>query len=323
MLLDLILVVVLALFVLMGVLRGGLASGASVVSLVIAYVVGVYAAAHFGALLAEDLGVSGLLGPPLAGSIGFIIAYLLCAVSTSFLKAWERARRGNAPRPIVDRAIGGFFGALRGGLVVLLLAWLCVWLDAAKDMGVSEALAVLPDTESSKVAGITQVVVEGAVTMALESSGQSGAPAARMAARMAAQPGETLQSLQSLLEDERIQALQNDHFFWTLVESGASERALNREAFYVISHDETMREQLARLGLISEEAARDVSVFRSDALVVLDEVGPRVKGLAEDPEIQRLAHSPEISALLASGDTLGLLGHPDIQRLVARISADR
>jgi hypothetical protein len=142
-----------------------------------------------------------------------------------------------------------------------------------------------------------------------------------MGGRLAAQPSETLQSLQSLLEDERIQALQEDHFFWTLVQGGASERALNRSSFYAISHDPEMRERLAGLGVISEEAARDVGVFRDDALSVLEEVGPRVKDLSEDPEIQRLAHDPEIVALLESGDTFGLIGHPDIQKLVSRVSA--
>ncbi|MBW2271723.1 MAG: CvpA family protein [Deltaproteobacteria bacterium] len=322
MLLDIVLASVLALFVFMGARRGALAAGAGVVALVLAYGVGVYAATHFGAVLSEDLDLPGLLGPPLAGSIGFLLAYVVCGIAASLLKARERAWRGDEPRPGLDRAVGGLFGALRGSLVVLLLAWLGIWLDAARDLGVSDAFAAMPDASASRVAGITQSVVEGAVASALESSGKASGSGARMAGRMVARPSETLQSLQSLLDDERIRALQEDHFFWTLVESGASERALNRRTFYVISHDEQMRERLAELGLISEEAARDVGVFRSDALTVLEEVGPRVKGLTEDPEIQRLAHDPEIVAMLESGDTFGLLGHPEIRNLVARVSAD-
>jgi len=321
MLIDLVLGSVFALFVLMGALRGALAAGMGVVTLVVAYVVGAYAASHFGAVLAGDLGIPGLLGAPVAGSIGFLVAYLLCGVAGAFLKAWERGRRDeDEPRAALDRLAGGLFGGLRGALVVLLLAWLGIWIDAARDLGVSAAFARMPQTESSRVAGLTQTVVERAVTSALASSGEAGGAGARMGGRMAAQPSETLQSLQSLLEDKRIQALQEDHFFWTLVESGASERALNRQAFYMISHDQQMRERLAVLGLISEEAARDVGVFRSDALLVLEEVGPRVKGLADDPEIQRLAENPEIVAMLESGNTFGLIGHPDIQRLVARVS---
>ena len=73
--------------------------------------------------------------------------------------------------------------------------------------------------------------------------------------------------------------------------------------------------------MIDEAAAEDASVFRSQAAEVLDEVGPRIRGLKNDPEVQRLAQDPEVVAMLESGDTMALLTHPGIQQLVARVAS--
>ena len=94
----------------------------------------------------------------------------------------------------------------------------------------------------------------------------------------------------------------------------------NRSSFYRIAHDPGLRAHLADLGLVSAAAAGDSKRFRDEVREVLDEVGPRIKGLRNDPELQRLARDPEIHGLLESGDTLGLLTHPDIQALASRLS---
>jgi len=142
-----------------------------------------------------------------------------------------------------------------------------------------------------------------------------------MAAKMAAHPGETLKSVQALLEDPRIRAVQEDQLFWTYVQHGAVESALNRGSFWKVVNDEALRRDLAELGLIEEAAAADPRVFRESVGELLAELGPRLKGLAEDAEIQELARDPEVVAMLESGDTMGLLGHPGIQKVVSRVSS--
>ena len=47
--------------------------------------------------------------------------------------------------------------------------------------------------------------------------------------------------------------------------------------------------QFAELGVISEEAAEDPKVFREDAARVLEQLGPKLKDLHEDPALQALA----------------------------------
>ena len=72
--------------------------------------------------------------------------------------------------------------------------------------------------------------------------------------------------------------------------------------------------------LVSEAAVSDTEVVRDELRTVLDEVGPRLKGLKEDPEVQGLAKAPEIMAMLESGDTLGLIRHPGIRRVASRVA---
>lgn len=320
MLLDTILVACLIGFFAMGARRGALTAATSVVSLLLAYGGGIFCAQAFAGAFAERLGVSELYAAAAAGTLGFVVTYLVSGLLGSLLRGWDRARIGDDPRSFVDRALGGCFGLLRGGLVVLLLSWLMIWLDAARDLGVIAGFERLPQTETSRVAGVTQSVVSQAVGRAMVENGESPEASARLMAQLAANPGPALSGLQDLLNDPKIMELQRDKLFWTLIENGASERALNRLSFYQVSHDDAMRARFVALGIVGPEALNDVEVFRDEARVVFDEVGPRLKGLREDPELQQLAENPEIVALLENGNTLALINRPEIQRLVDRIS---
>jgi len=313
MLLDLLALAVLSLFAVVGAVRGGLASGMSLASLVGGYLAGLVCAHFFGAQAGAASGLP-ILGPAIAGSIGFALVFLGVGIFGWLLRRWEAENRGDLPRGAFDRLVGAFFGLARGGLVVLLLGFLGIWLQAAREL--SPETAVGPDVSGSATAAFAGVLIEGAVDNAMGDAG----PGARFAARIAARPGETLKSMQNLLEHRHIQALQDDPLFWTLIENGASERALNQGSFYRIAHDERMRADLAKLGLISEQAAADPASFRAETEIMLDELGPRIRGLRNDPEIHRLARDPEVLSLLENGNTLALIRHPGIQSLARKWS---
>lgn len=320
MLLDVILVSFLAAFVAVGAWRGALTAGTSVVALLLAYGGGILAAQHLAAPLADRLAIAELYAGAVAGTLGFVATFVVTGLLGSLLRSWDRTRLGDEPRSALDRVMGGVFGGLRGLLVVLLLSWLAIWLDAARDLGAIEGIDRIPQTEDSRIAGATRAAVAEVVGLALVEDGDTPEPGARLMAQLAANPGPALSGLKSLLADPKIAELQQDGLFWTLIENGASERALNRLSFYRISHDDEMRGRLADLGIVSGVARDDIEAFRDEARVVFDEVGPRLKGLREDPELQQLAHNPEIVSLLESGNTLALLNRPEIQSLVDRIA---
>lgn len=320
MLLDSILLLFLAGFVAVGAWRGAMVAGTSVVALLLAYGGGILCASRLAAPLAVKLAVAEFYAAAVAGTLGFVGTFVVAGLLGSLLKSWDESRLGEDSRSAVDRALGGLFGGLRGALVVVLLAWLAVWLDAARDLGAIEGIDRLPQTEDSRVAKATRAAVAEVVELALVDNGETPAPGARLMAKLASNPGPALAGLKDLLADPKIGELQQDKLFWTLIENGASERALNRLSFYQVSHDDEMRGRLADLGIVSRESRSDVEAFRDEARVVFDEVGPRLKGLREDPELQQLAHNPEIVSLLESGDTLALLNRPEIQSIVDRIS---
>ena len=119
---------------------------------------------------------------------------------------------------------------------------------------------------------------------------------------MAARPSVALAEFETLVEDENIERLRSDAAFWTYVEHGSIDAALNRGSFQRIVHDEAMRRRLAALGLVGEDAALDAGAFRSAAAEVLREVGPRIRGLKNDPALQELVEDPQVVAMLHSGD---------------------
>jgi Colicin V production protein len=309
---DALALAVLAAFAGMGAVRGALATGTGLASLALGYTAGLLAAARLGAGASQRLGLPAMLGPAVAGSLAFALAFVAASLLSHWLKRRERERRGDLPRTAGDRAGGAALGAVRGLLVVLLLGLLVSWVDAAREMGGS---VPLPPAEDSLATRLTGQVVESGVEAALADAGPSG----RMAARLAARPASTLQGLQGLLEDERLHAVQEDRLFWTYIEHGAVDNAMNRLSFAALARDPAFRRQMAELGLVSDAAAEDFESFRDEARAVLEQVGPRIQGLRNDEELQRLADDPEIVALLQSGDTLGLVTHPRFQAVVARL----
>ena len=315
---DLLAISILALFAAFGAWRGVLATGAGVVTLGVAYASAAFGAVWFGSTVATQLGSASMFGPVVAGTGIFVIVFLILGIVSKILQRWDRGRLGDEPRTACDRLGGAFFGVLRGSLVVLLLSILLTWLDAARDMGILQGFDDLPQSEHSRVGEATSRVIETAVAAATD---DASTPGARMMARVAARPGVTLASFKSLIEDPRIQSVQSDRLFWVLVESGAGERALNQASVYSIVHDEELRAQFADLGLVPREAADDPEVFRRTMAATLDEVGPMIATLRNDPELSRLAEDPEIQALVQSGDTLSLVSRPEIQRIVARVTA--
>jgi hypothetical protein len=312
--LDAIALLVLGGFAGMGVLRGGLVTGMGLVSLGAAYGAGIAAAARFGRPVADWIGLPEYLGLPIAGMAGFTLAYAAMGVVTTLLRRRSERRLRGQPRSPRDRFAGAIFGALRGALVVLLLCWLAIWVDALRATGTLEGL---PALEGSKAADLTGSVVEAGVHAALGDAGATG----RLMARVAARPGAAVTDLQAVLEHPRIEALREDRLFWSYVEHGAVESALNQGSFVRIVQDEALRRRLGDLGLVDEAAAADPRAFREAAGEVLGAVGPRIRGLRDDPELKKLMEDPEVVAMVEAGNTWALVGHAGFQQLVARVAS--
>jgi uncharacterized membrane protein required for colicin V production len=308
--LDVVALVVLALFAFMGARRGGLASGMALGSLGVAYAAAILAAPRLGPLAAELTGVSEWLGMPLAGSVAFLAAFLVMAVVSKLLGRLTAPEEGEGRSPR-DRFLGGVFGAVRGGLIVLLLSYLAIWVDALRITGTAPDL---PELGSSAAARVTETLVEAGVTAFVDD-----APSGHMIARIAARPGQSIADLQGLMEHPVINELRADELFWSYVEHGNVDAALNRRGAMALIYDAEVRRQLGELGLIDAAAVSDSRVFRAAAADVLRQVGPRLKGLKEDPELQALMRDPEVVAAVQSGNHLALMGHPGFRAVVARV----
>ncbi len=318
MLLDLVLLSLLAGMVALGAWRGAVVSGSGLFTLILGYLSAILAAQFGSGWVAKNLVVSGFIAPAIAGTLGFIVAWIVVSSLAGVFVAWDKERTESTGRGFMDRALGGFFGLARGGLIVVLLAVLFSWLDAARDLGAIDGFAAVPDAESSALAAASGTLVEAAISSALSDSGVAGEVAARLTAR----PGQALGSMKSVIEDERVTELFTDKLFWTLIQNESIDYAMNRNSIRAIVNGAELRGRVADLGLVTEAARTDRSVFRNALAEVLAEVAPRVERLHHDPEMQALGTDPEIIALLESGNTLALINHPRIKRIVERISAD-
>jgi hypothetical protein len=140
-----------------------------------------------------------------------------------------------------------------------------------------------------------------------------------MAVNMAARPKETMEGIQRVLRNPRILALQEDRLFWSYVESGAIDVALNQGSFLGIAYDDTLRKELADVGLIKDYTAADPRLFRAEVKLVLEEVGPRIRGLKNDPAVKQLMNDPNIVLALKQRDHLALIQNPAFRDLIGRV----
>lgn len=316
--LDLLFILILVSMVALGAWKGAVPTGSGLFSMIAGYVGAILLATSTSDWVAARMAVSPLIAPAVAGSIGFFLFWLAASCLAGVVVAWDRLRIEGGGRGVFDRGLGGFFGLARGSLIVVLLALLTNWLDAARDLGVVEGLAALPESESSRVAGISGDLVEAAVSSALSGNGKAGEVAARITAR----PGQALAGVQTILEDERLAEMFQDKLFWTLISNNSVDYAMNRQAIRSIVHDEELRGRFADLGLVPEEARTDPGAFRDTMAEVLARVGPSMKRLQDDPALEELAQDPEIIALVENGETFALLRHPRIQKLVDQVTAE-
>ena len=209
-----------------------------------------------------------------------------------------------------DRIGGGLLGALRGGLAAALLAWLALFLEAARVEG---ALSGLPPLGDSTAARVTSSAVETGTLAALGSD-----PGSRVVARLAARPAETLGEIDAVLADPRVFELRDDARFWSSVERGDTDGAMRRASFTALARDERLRQRFLALGLVDERAAGDPAAFRDEMAGVLEELGPRLHALREDPELERLMRDPKVIEMARAGDHLALATHPGVRAVVAR-----
>jgi uncharacterized membrane protein required for colicin V production len=312
--LDVLVLAILGWFSWAGVRRGGLATGLGILTLVVAYAAAIIAAPILASPVADRFGLPELLGLPVAGSIGFAVAFIAMAILSKIL--CRRAEGADDDgRSVRDRFMGGAFGAVRGVFVVALLCYLALWVEALRLSGAADGL---PALGNSAAAVVTSSVVEAGIESALSDSGRTG----HVVARLASNPGAAVMDLQSVVSNPRVVAVQEDSHFWANVEAGSIGAALNRPSLVHLSEDEELRHQMASVGLIDRESAEAADLFRAAVGDVLREVGPRIRNLRNDPELQGLLNDPQVVAMVEDGDTLGLMNHPRFRKLVSRVASD-
>jgi uncharacterized membrane protein required for colicin V production len=304
--------IVLAACIAAGAWSGGLATGLRIVTLVLAYAAAAVLGPAFAPQFGARFGVGGPLDALLSGSAMFVVAYFVLGIAARFAKGFgPRENTGRSPR---DRFLGATFGAVRGTFLAIMIVYLAMWFDALRATGNA---TVLPEIGDSVAADVTSGVVQRVIESAVDTS----EPGARFTAHFAANPADSAVALQAIFDDPAFTRLREDERFWNDVVDGNLDAALQRASFFNVAGDAQLRQRAANLGLVSAEAAIDADQFRQSIAAVLEEIGPRLRGLQNDPAVRDLLADPAVVAMLENGDTLGLLAHPKFRELVSRVTA--
>jgi uncharacterized membrane protein required for colicin V production len=302
--------IAIALLAGLGFRRGALATFLQMFVLIGAYAFAWFTAPKLGPQVAQWLGLQDLLGMAAAGGAIFCGSYLVLALAAHFARSRdERERHGRSLR---DRLGGAGLGILQGTVIALLLGVLASWLEAGRTVG---KIAAIPDVGEPQVARFSRMIIETAVGSAIE----AGDTRSRVALRLATRPAQTLKALEGLSERSEIQTLQNDRQFWAYLESDQTERAMNQPSFIAISERREIREQLVDLGMVDERGIEDSAFFRQELRMMLEQLGPRLRALRDDPELAKLASDPDVMRAIEERNTGALLIHPGVRRLAQKV----
>jgi uncharacterized membrane protein required for colicin V production len=312
-LLDALAFALLALFTALGARRGTIGSAGALVALIAGYAAAVLAAIEVGPALARELGIPSLLGSVGAGTAAFVVVALAIGLLSGVLRRSADERRGEAPRSLVDRLGGALFGMARGGLAVLMLGLLALWLDAASLLASDAPLDPVPPQDPP-----LRVVTRAAIETGVDAATPQGARGEAGEVRVLTRPAVTLGAFRTFAEHPQLPALLDDAEFCSAVESLHVARALSRPSARGLTTDPALREALAGAGVIDAADAHDPARFDAALAHALAEAGPRIARLRSDPELLRLAEDPEIAAALERGDVFSLVANPQLRQLAAR-----
>lgn len=310
--------VVLALCVLSGVHRGARASAGRVARLVAAYALALLATLHGAGLVHLALGVGPLFAPPLAGAIAFVLVWIAGGLVLHGAARRDRERVARAGgRSLGDRLGGGFVGALQGAVLVVVVGWLGgAFVGSVRLAARSDGSQLTGDPAPSPIVETSQIVVERTI------EGLAGGDAiGRVTSRWLARPAEGVETLQAVLANPRIGALQRDGDLWRALDEGDLAGALDRGSLRALAADAPLRRELARLGVVPEVAVDDPAAFDAALRETVERVAPIVRGLSNDPDLQALLADPTVQSALAEGQPWRLLAHPRVRQLASRLAA--
>ena len=306
MVLDLLALALLVGYTVHGSVRGAFRSGVGLASWLGGYGTAAFGTARLAPLVANVTHLPFLLALAVA-AVSIVAGSILFGLV--MIRIVERIRGVDAFRSRRDRFWGAIFGALQGGLVVLLVGWLGQWMATTAHAGVPLAGGMTSGSTTSHVSGR---VIEAGIEAVMDDSN----PTSRLAGRLIATPGQSLPRLGRVLKNPRIRGLFADAPFWEHVAAGRIQRALDEPGFLGIAFDRTLRNELAAIGLVRREGAEDPLRFREDARRILET--PWMRVLGENPKLRAIPYDPEIQRALDDGDLLTLLRHPDLRRLSDR-----
>ncbi len=307
--LDLLPLGVVLYFAAAGVMSGTLVSFLRIFSLVGAYVAAFALGPVLGPIVAVSLGTTAFISTQIARALLFFAVFFACGLAIWMVK---RSRtRESPPRTSLDRTGGALIGMVQGLALALLIGVLASWVGVGQKRG---GLTGIP-SGGARIAAISSAVLDKTADLMLDSEARS----ARLAMHFAAHPDEAVRDFESLVKSPALTKLNGDKLFWSYLEQGAIDQALNRGSFLEITYDKELRGDLLKLGMISDASAENPTQFRAEARALFTELSPRIRILRQDPVMQELAADPAILEAVRDGNTFALLTDARVQDLVSRV----
>lgn len=306
---DLVAFAVLALAAWLGWRRGTLLMGLSVASLVAGYIGAILLFRPAGHLLARIAGLPPMVALPAAGLFVMLaITTIIKAVTWKVERSRAAARaKGETPNP-VDSAGGAAIGALRAGAFVVLGAWLVQSMHGVAHVG--------PDISSTITGRLAGRVMHRA-TFAVARRVTGDPLTARVAALMASDPKEGIETVNLVMRDVRVQQLWTDTLLRASLAGGNTDAVAANPAIRSLAGDTAFLAAAGQLGVVPAGTGSDQL-----AAQLVSNVGPLVRSvqsMRDDPEMKRMLENPDMRRLMEEGNFAAIATDPRFNELAGRV----
>ncbi|HEY2824245.1 MAG TPA: CvpA family protein [Gemmatimonadales bacterium] len=291
--------------------RGTLPMAYSVGALVVGYAAAFLLCRPVGPLLGRVTGLPPMVNVPLGGML------VMFVVSTTLRVLAGRAQRERAFKvrngwtpPTSDSAGGAGLSALRVLMMVFVVVWALTAVRSFTGRG--------PDIERSLTARASAAVIGRAVWLVARSA-TGNSTLAQLAALLSARPGEGTRTLQTLMNDPRVQDLWRDPALRAALAGGDAAALAQSPVVQQLAHDPAFLSAAAQFNIGAGDAPSADGL--ADGLV--GGLSPLVRGvdaLQKDPAAQQLLADPALRGKLESRDIPGLLTDPAFNQLAERLT---
>ncbi len=296
---DFLALIMLIFYAISGFRKGALLAICSMFGIIFAYLGAYLLGPVVGDILISNFSFHKIFAMILGSMIVFFsVTMIFSFIKTIIKNKINKNEEKGIKRSLVSRIAGAMLSSIVGFILISLFVW---GYSLAR---VTVAKEKIPSIHDSITATFTKPVVEETAYMVIDAFTEEGFDA-RPVAKLISSPGESLKDVQSIVQNEKFQAIMKNEDFMNAFISGDKNQITEDSSFNDLFEDEELRKAMQEIGFLDNDV--DIETAKNNLADKMAKMGIKVKDYKDDPEIKGLINELKEDGLLEANKFKELL----------------